>query len=410
MSNENQGQMVATALKNIQSQTIDKTLKLNVLRETATATPVIHETAVSQTDEDMARVNQVVDALMGIDFNDSQTKDGVVQGLRIVNEEVMDRASNFTSEALEKRMGSLKGTEEGDMVYETMITLNDKIKEIHPKNHNLVESWIHKILPFLSPVRNYFAQFQTMQSVIDGYKKTLEEGIQDRELDLEILRKDKSRLYEAESILKDAIAFNKLLESKLQEKINMEITDAEQKQFLEGQILHNLLRQTQGLEEMRAVNLQGQMSIEMLLKTGLEVIDGAKRCIRVSVNALTIAGVIQQVLTGQRKLLEAVQEVNATATDMVDWNAQQLNTTMLDVSKMAMETSLDIDVLTNAIQSSVDAIDADIKYRQESVPMIRDNINRLSDATKAAKDTTHKLAKERHSIENYSETAAAIFA
>ena len=405
--NNNQ-QMVQTAFEDIKSNTIDNTLKLNQLRN---ASEDVKNNPVSAvvSEEEQLKVNEMVDKLMGLDFNDAQTKDGVVYGLRNLNEKVMDSASEFTSQALEKRMGSLKGTEEGDMVYDTMIQLNDKIKSIHPSNHNLVESWFHKILPFLSPVRNYFMQFETMNSVINGYKVTLQEGIRDRELDLDILRQDKVKLQNAEKILSEAIAFNNLLEEGLQEKVNMTITDPEQKLFIEGQILNNLLRQTQGLQEMRAVNLQGQMSIEMLLKTGLEVIDGAKRCIRVSINALTIAGVIQQVLTGQRKLLEAVNEVNKTATDFVSWNSQTLNTTMLEVGRMASETSLDIEVLTEAVQSSVDAIAADIKYRQESNSIVRDNISRLNKASVQASDTTKNLAKERDSIENYSENAAAIF-
>lgn len=407
MSKEN-NTMVNGAMAAIKDATIDKTLKLNQLR-VASEDVKDNPLAASQSQEDLGKIELMVDSLMGLDFNDSQIKDGVLVGLRNLNEKVMDDSSSFTSAALDKRMGSLKGTEEGDAVYNTMIELNDKIREIHPQNHNLAEQWFHKLLPFLSPVRNYFLQFETMGSVINGYRETLEKGIEDRELDLDILRSDKSKLYQAEAILNEAIEFNKLLEERLQNRINMNVTDAAQKQFLEGQILHNLLRQTQGLEEMRAVNLQGQMSIEMLLKTGLEVIDGAKRCIRVSINALTIAGVIQQVLTGQRKLLAAVKEVNATATEFVDWNANQLNTTVLEVSKMAMETSLDIDVLTNAIQSSVDAIDQDIKYRQEAVPMIRENMSRLSSASSQAQKTTALLAKERHSIENYSETASAIF-
>lgn len=403
----NNSTMVKEALSAIEGATIDRELKLNQLKQT----PVVQEELSASVDTAQEQeVQAMVSKLMNVDFSDGTVRDGVEQGLRKLGDKVMDEAAQFTSEAMNKRMGNLKGTEEGDVVYETMINLNDKIKEIHPSQFDLAEKWFHKILPFLSPVRSYFQQFQTMGSVINGYQKTLETGIKERELDLDILRQDKQSLYKSEKVLRSAIEFNKLLQENLETQIKMEVADPEQKQFLEGQILHGLIRQTQGYEEMRAVNLQGQMSIEMLLKTGLEVIDGAKRCTRISVNALTIAGVVQQVLTGQRKLLEAVNAINQTATEMVDWNAKQLNTTMMEVGKAAMETSIDIDVLTNAIESSVKAIDEDIKFRQESIPLIKERVSRLNAASSQAQATTQKLAKERKTTENYSKEASDIFA
>lgn len=400
--------LVQDSLDVIKSGTIDKNLKLNQLKQ-ATEGQQQLDVIKSDRPEDLSRIDAMVDGLMGLDFNDANITEGVIVGLRDLNEKTMEKASDFTSSILNKRMGSLKGTAEGDIVYDNMVALNNKIREIHPQNFNLKETWVHSLLPWISPVRNYFVRFETMGSVIEDYRKTLEKGIQERELDLDILREDKKNLMQSEKILKDAISFNKLLEARLQERIDMSVSDPEQKKFLVGQIMHNLLRQTLGLEEIRAVNLQGQMSMEMLLKTGLEVIDGAKRCIRVSINALKIAGVIQNVLTGQRKLLAVVNEINKTATELVDWNAKQLNTNVLELGRMAMNTSLDINVLINAIESSVAAIDEDIKYRQESVPLIRENITRLGDATEKASKTTANLAKERHSVENYSEQAAKIF-
>jgi uncharacterized protein YaaN involved in tellurite resistance len=399
--------MISEALNVIDSVKVDKQLALNQLKNTEIKDLPV---ASSVSEEDSTKVDTIVDRLMGLDFNDGETKEGVVHGLRVLNDKVMEEASQFTSEALKKRMGGLQATAEGDVVFQGMMDLNAKLKEVHPSNYDLTENFFHKILPFLSPVRNYFAKFQTMESVIGGYQENLERGIEERELDLDILREDKKSLYNAEKLLKQGIEFNKLLQDKLETKIKMDVSDASQKQFLEGQILSNLLRQTQGLEEMRAVNLQGQMSMEMLLKTGLEVIDGAKRCIRISINALTIAGVIQHVLTGQRKLLEAVTEVNKTATQMVDWNAKQLSTTMIEVGRMASETSLDIDVLINAIEMSTKAIDDDIKYRQEAIPMIKERISRLGEASNKAQKTTDDLAKERGIKENFNQEASAIFA
>jgi uncharacterized protein YaaN involved in tellurite resistance len=151
------------------------------------------------------------------------------------------------------------------------------------------------------------------------------------------------------------------------------------------------------------------MSMEMLLKTGIDVVDGAKRCIRISINALTIAGVIQQVLTGQKKLLEVVQETNKVATESVAWNDKMLTGQVMEVSKMAMNTSLDMEVLISAIENSTKAIDDDIKYRQESLPIIQERINRLSTASNQAEKTTKLLSEERSVTEKSNSEASSVF-
>lgn len=360
--------------------------------------------------EEASRASRIVDSLFALDYNDARECYGAEEGMKNMNEQLMKQGVQFTSKALDNKMMNLKDGAEGDVLFEKMVELNDSIKKIHPSNYNLSETFFSKLLPFLSPIRKYFAQYQSMSSMIDGYKVMIEDGIRDRQLDLNILKQDKIALSEAELKLRAAIAFNNEIRQGLENKIRMEVVDPEQKKFLEGQILNNLLRQIQGLEEARAVNLQGQMSIEMLIKTGYEIIDGAKRCVNVSLNALKIAAVIQYTITGQRKLLNAVNEVNKTASDLIAWNATTLNTTVLEVSKMAQETSIDIEILTEAIETSIQAIDQDIQFRQNANAALSQNIDRLHAASDKAKDTTDKMTKERKQTETFSQSAANIFA
>ncbi len=360
--------------------------------------------------EEATRASRIVDSLFALDYHDARECYGAEEGMKNMNEQLMKQGVQFTSKALDNKMMNLKDGAEGDVLFDQMVELNDSIKKIHPSNYNLSETFFSKLLPFLSPIRKYFAQYQSMSSMIEGYKVMIEDGIRDRELDLNILKQDKIALSDAELKLRAAIAFNNEIRQGLENKIKMEVTDPDQKKFLEGQILNNLLRQIQGLEEARAVNLQGQMSIEMLIKTGYEIIDGAKRCVNVSLNALKIAAVIQYTITGQRKLLNAVNEVNKTASDLIAWNATTLNTTVLEVSKMAQETSIDIEILTEAIETSIQAIDQDIQFRQNANAALSQNIDRLHIASDKAKDTTDKMAKERKQTEAFSASAANIFA
>ena len=155
--------------------------------------------------------------------------------------------------------------------------------------------------------------------------------------------------------------------------------------------------------------MQGQQSFEMLIRSGGDLIDSAKRCINVSVNALTIAAVIAHVVTGQKKMLEGIKAVNETANFMIKHNAEVTSSTVAEISKMAVETSLDVDTLTKAIDLSCQAIQDDIDFRRSALPTMQSNVSKLKDANAKAEASTAKITKGREVKENYSQEAAQLF-
>lgn len=352
------------------------------------------------------KVDTVVDKILSVNLNDPTIQSGLITGLEKTNEAIIMKAKSFNSKKLDAAMSKLQGSD-GNAVFDQMIGLNSKLKEIHPGQFDLENGILGKIFPFLSKTRNYFKKFQSTNSLIEEMQGRLEKAINEQKMDMDFLKEDKIQLMNIAVGVRRAVEFNMKLKSKLEYRLN-ELEDEEAKKFLESQLIFNVTREIQGLQELLTVNLQGQQSFEMLLRSGKDLIESANRCINVSISAVKIAAIVAHVVNGQKKMLEAIKEVNSTAEMMIEHNSRVLNTTLKDIGQQAVSTNLNVDVLINAIDTSVQAIEDDIKFRREALPKMNENIQRLAAASNKAQKSVDEMAKARSQNENFSAEAAKI--
>lgn len=352
------------------------------------------------------KVDSVVDKILSVNLSDPTIQSGLITGLEKTNEAIIMKAKSFNSKKLDAAMSKLQGSD-GNAVFDQMIGLNSKLKEIHPSQFDLENGFLGKIFPFLSKTRNYFKKFQSTNSLIEEMQGRLEKAINEQKMDMDFLKEDKIQLMNIAVGVRRAVEFNMKLKSKLEYRLN-ELEDEEAKKFLESQLIFNVTREIQGLQELLTVNLQGQQSFEMLLRSGKDLVESANRCINVSISAVKIAAIVAHVVNGQKKMLEAIKEVNSTAEMMIKHNSQVLNTTLKDIGQQAVSTNLNVDVLINAIDTSVQAIEDDIKFRREALPKMNENIQRLAAASNKAQKSVDEMAKARSQNENFSAEAAKI--
>lgn len=352
------------------------------------------------------KVDTVVDKILSVNLNDPTIQSGLITGLEKTNEAIIMKAKSFNSKKLDAAMSKLQGSD-GNAVFDQMISLNSKLKEIHPSQFDLENGILGKIFPFLSKTRNYFKKFQSTNSLIEEMQGRLEKAINEQKMDMDFLKEDKIQLMNIAVGVRRAVEFNMKLKSKLEYRLN-ELEDEEAKKFLESQLIFNVTREIQGLQELLTVNLQGQQSFEMLLRSGKDLVESANRCINVSISAVKIAAIVAHVVNGQKKMLEAIKEVNSTAEMMIKHNSTVLNTTIKEIGQQAVSTNLNVDVLINAIDTSVQAIEDDIKFRREALPKMNENIQRLAAASDKAQKSVDQMAKARSQNENFSAEAAKI--
>ncbi len=411
--------------QNLISQVKDATAQIEVLQKVDTniAEKKLISLEESTSDKALASINEaleqslnqkevedkvdlVVEQILSQNLSDPSIQSGLINGLEKTNEAVMVKAKSFNSKKLDAAMSKLQGAD-GNMIFDQMMGLNAKLKEIHPSQFDLENGFLAKVFPFLSKTKNYLNKFKSTRTILDEMQERLEKAIQSQKMDMEFLKQDKQQLMLIAINVRKAIDFNMKLKSKLEYRLN-ELEDEEAKKFLESQLIFNVTREIQGLQELLTVNIQGQQSFEMLLRSGRDLVESANRCINVSMSAVKIAAIVAHVVADQKKMLEAIKAVNSFAEFSVSHNAQTLSGTIKEIGQQAVSTNLNVDVLTNAIDISIQAIEDDIKFRREALPKMNENIQRLAVATNKAQKSVNEMEKARSQSENFSTEAAKI--
>ena len=174
-ANQEQQKMVETALTGLETtqEEASRNRAKSMLSLRSLQEPVDLTVEKEPSDEEV--VKGMLSKMFEMNLENPDTQEGILLSISNKNKGVMAKASQFTSAKLDARMGDLKGSEEGNALFNEMTSLNKTLREIHPSKFDMTETFFQKYLPFVaSPVRKYFDQFRTTKSVIDETRGKLE--------------------------------------------------------------------------------------------------------------------------------------------------------------------------------------------------------------------------------------------
>ena len=101
------------------------------------------------------------------------------------------------------------------------------------------------------------------------------------------------------------------------------------------------------------------------------------RALNVTVSALNVAVTVALALANQRLVLDRVESLNKTTSDMIAGTASQLRSQGVDIQNRSASAMLDMEQLENAFADVLGAIDEVSRYRREALPKLSEQIGRL---------------------------------
>jgi uncharacterized protein YaaN involved in tellurite resistance len=132
-----------------------------------------------------------------------------------------------------------------------------------------------------------------------------------------------------------------------------------------------------------AVNQQGVLSLEMIVRNNQELIRGVNRATNVTVNALQIAVTVALALANQKIVLTKINAVNETTNNLIADNARRLKQQGVEIQKQAVSASLEMEKLKQAFADIQSAIEDITKFRQEALPQMAATILEFDQMTQA---------------------------
>ncbi|WP_419660821.1 toxic anion resistance family protein [Desulfosarcina variabilis str. Montpellier] len=288
--------------------------------------------------------------------------------------------------------------EDGGEVANALVNLKLKVEELDPGQFDFKAGWFSRTLGFLpgvgTPLKRFFTRFESSQTVIDAIMRSLEEGKKVLQRDNVTLNQDQKAMRELTHRLQKTIELGMLIDQKIDYALEREIPGEDpRRRFIEDEILFPLRQRIQDLQQQLAVNQQGVLAIEIIIRNNKELVKGVDRGMNVTVNALNVAVTVALALANQKIVLDKIDAVNKTTNRLIAQTAAQLRTQGTEIHKQASSTQLDMETLKKAFVDINGALDDISDFRKKALPQMAQSILEMDTLTKTTEAAILRMEK-----------------
>lgn len=349
-------------------------------------------------DELTAKALEYADQLMSFDPSDQAARDANRGAIDSMGRE-MQRKAATRSRMLQAPLGDLsRAAEDGGPVASSLADLRIEVEKLDPASVDLSPGWFTRMVGYIpgvgSPLKRYFMRYESTQTVIDSIIKSLEKGRDELKRDNVTLSEDQKDMRELTLTLTDQVALGRALDEVISNRLQVEIApDDPRRSFVEEELLFAIRQRTIDMQQQLAVNQQGVLATELIIRNNRELIRGVDRAIDVTVSALQVAVTVALALAHQKIVIDKVEAINRTTSDLIAGTAERLKTQGTQIHEQAAGAMLDMDSLRQAFQDINLAFDEISRYRKEALPQMATTIIELDKLAEESEEAIERLEK-----------------
>jgi len=377
-----------------------QTTTLNLSLDVPSAQAALALPEPEPTDELRSQAEQQVAQLLAIDPTNQDARDAARDAVDSMGRDLQQRSAT-RSRMLQAPLKEIShGTEDGGEVAKSLSDLRIEVEKLDPTGLDTESGWftraVGKIPGVGTPLKRYFMRYESSQTQIDAIVHSLEKGRDQLKRDNVTLSDDQKQMRELTLALTDQIALAQELDAVVVDKLATEITpDDPRRQFVEEDILFALRQRTLDLQQQLAVNQQGVLAMEIIIRNNRELIRGVDRAIDVTISALQVAVTVALALAHQKIVLDKIEAINTTTSAMIAGTAERLKVQGTQIHQQASSTMLDMESLRAAFADIDTALDEISKYRREALPTMAGTILELDALTAESEAAIERMEQGR---------------
>ena len=352
------------------------------------------------TDELRAQAEAQVQQLLSIDPTNEDARAAARDAVDSMGRDLQQRSAT-RSRMLQAPLKEIShGTEDGGEVAKSLSDLRIEVEKLDPSGLDTDAGWLTRAIGRIpgvgTPLKRYFMRYESSQTQIDAIVNSLEKGRDQLKRDNVTLGEDQKQMRELTHALTDQIALAQELDAVVVDKLATEITsDDPRRQFVEEDILFALRQRTLDLQQQLAVNQQGVLAIEIIIRNNRELIRGVDRAIDVTISALQVAVTVALALAHQKIVLDKIEAINTTTSAMIAGTAERLKTQGAQIHQQASSTMLDMESLRTAFADIDTALEEISTYRREALPTMASTILELDALTAESEAAIERMEQGR---------------
>ena len=318
------------------------------------------------------QVGRFIDALMQEDVNSDAFKAKLDSAFALGRQEVSTAASLMQGQLLQR---NFVGAEDSP-AYKAIAAIRGQLDELNPgKDGDLLQpNKLFGLIPYGNKLQAYFRKYQSASSQLSQAMNQLYAARDDVQRDVADIEATRGKLWDAMQQLSAAIHFARTLDTKLADKVNaLKATDPIRAKALEQEVLFYARQNLADIQTQQAVCVNGYLALDVLKKTGREMMNGCSRVATTGMSALAVAQTVARATGNQIQVMEMLQGVNATIGDLITQTGKQLNQHVEATGNFASNPMLGIDKIKEMFDQTYQAMDAMDTFRSQAITAMGQN-------------------------------------
>jgi uncharacterized protein YaaN involved in tellurite resistance len=337
------------------------------------------------------KASEFADALLSDRYTPQQKRDA------IDNMGLESQKSVAKSRMLDTQIRQIAvDADTGGPIANALVDLTDRVTELDPINFfskNGVLRVIGKIPGFGRNIKGFFQRYQTASGFIDQIIESLENGREQLKRDNLTLANDQKNMLDSGERLKKAIQLGKLLDERMQSELQGLEPGTEKYRFIQEEMLFPLRQRITDLLQSLAVNQQGFIAMEVIIRNNRELIRGVDRALTVTITAMQVAVTLAIALAHQKIVLRKIELLNTATSTMIEHTASMIKTQGVEIHKQASSSMLSMESLEKAFDDLKTSLEDISSFRQEALPVMQGNILKLESLSRAASTEIDRMIK-----------------
>ncbi|MBI5719722.1 MAG: toxic anion resistance protein [Burkholderiales bacterium] len=345
------------------------------------AVPLKPELA-AQVDDQVLRF---IDALAAEDVHSDAFKARLDSAFALGKEEISNASSLMQGRFMQRNFAGI----EDSPAYQAIAAIRSQLDELNPGREGdlLQPRKLLGLIPFGNKLEAYFRKYQSAAEQLKTSMGQLYAARDDMQKDVVDIEATRSKLWDAMTKLAAAARFATQLDSRLEEKVKaLAPTDPAKAQALRQEVLFYARQNLTDIQTQQAVCINGYLALDVLKKTGREMINGCTRVATTGMSALAVAQTVARATGNQIRVMEMLQGVNATIGNLISETGRALNQHVDATTQFASNPMLGIEKIKEMFDQTFQAMDAMDSFRTKAIDVMGQN-NQLIRAQLERADT-----------------------
>jgi len=229
-------------------------------------------------------------------------------------------------------------------------------------------------IPYGNKLQSYFRKYQSASAQLQKSMQQLYTARDDMQREVIDIEATRLKLWDAMQKLRAAMHFAENLDTRLAQRVAvLKASDKQRATALEQEVLFYVRQNLQDMLTQQAVCTNGYLALEVLKKTGREMMNGCSRVASTGMSALAVAQTVARATGSQIKVMDALTGINRTIENLLTETGHQLNQHTEKVGQFAQNPMLGIEKLKEMFEQTFKAMDAMDSFRSKAIDVMGQN-------------------------------------